>query len=111
MTYDDYRHAKHLNDIIPTVLYNNPHCGYDRYDMGEEYMKYMQFPYTYSVETYKYDDDYYQNMASQFYFRIEECDDGCEKNNVTANTVTFDIDNNDVSETNNDMGQMPLNHK
>lgn len=87
VTYEDYRHAKHLNDIIPTVLYNNPHCGYDRYDMGNEYGKYMSFPYTYSVENYKYDDDYYQNMASQFYFYSRMISG--EKTEVTANIYSF----------------------
>lgn len=70
VTVDDYRHAKHLDGIIPTILFNNPHCGYDRYDMGSEFMEYMQEPYKYAVDNEMFDDEYYTNMASQFRFTM-----------------------------------------
>ena len=97
---DDYLHAKHLDEIIPTILFNNPHCGYDRYDKGEEYKAYMETPYKYSAENYLYDDDYYQNMALQFSFAYENVElENEDKVFVNANTVTYGQGNR----TNQDM--------
>lgn len=87
VTIDDYRHVKHLDNIIPTILFNNPHCGYDRYDLGDEYKDYMQNPYKYSVSNYLYDDDYYRNMASQFHFDMST--ESGEKMDIIADTVLY----------------------
>lgn len=95
VTKEDYLHAKHLDSIIPSILFNNPHCGYDRYDMGEMYKEYMSHPYRYSVENEEYDDDYYANMASQFEFDSTSIytttDDGVydSKTIVTAQTDSY----------------------
>ena len=90
VTKYDYMHAKHLNDIIPSVLFNNPHTGYDRYDMGTEYKKYMETPYKYSADNYLYDDDFFQNMAQQFSFVFDNVvfseGDKCE---ITASTISY----------------------
>ena len=87
VTVEDYRHAKHLEELIPSLLYNNPHCGYGRYDLGEEYMDYLRNPYKYSVENYMFDDDYYRNMAMQFKFVMSEhAGDKCE---ITADTYEY----------------------
>lgn len=85
---EDYLHAKHLDEIIPSILFNNPHCGYDAYDCGMEYMKYMERPYSYSAENYLYDDDYYANMASQFHFAKTKVSQ--EKEQVTADTYNYE---------------------
>ena len=88
VTYEDYKHAKHLNDIIPSILYNNPHTGYGKYDMGSEFISYMNHPYKYSAVNYLYDDDYYQNMASQFTFPYKTNIN--EKIISTAETISYD---------------------
>ena len=93
VTVDDYRHAKHLDSIIPTILFNNPHCGYDRYDMGDEFTDYMQHPYKYSVENDLYDDEYYRNMASQFSFAMETVSPST-KMDIVANTYSIDNEDN-----------------
>ena len=93
VTYDDYQHAKHLDEIIPTILFNNPHCGYDRYDLGADYKKYMEYPYTYSVDNYLYDDEFYRNMASQFHFLYTDTQSQLpyrtEKESIVADTYAY----------------------
>lgn len=71
VTHADYVHAKYLADIIPSVLYNNPHVGYGDYDLGMDYIKYMEQPYKYSIDNYYFDDMKYNYMAQQFRFDTE----------------------------------------
>lgn len=70
VTHYDYLHAKYLNDIIPTVLFNNPHTGIGKYDDGEDFLSYMRMPYKYACENYAFDDERYVNIAKQFVFSI-----------------------------------------
>jgi hypothetical protein len=70
VTHVDYLHAKYLNSIIPTILYNNPHTGFGNYDMGNEYFEYMSEPYKFAYDTYNFTDDKHRNMARQFLFTI-----------------------------------------
>ena len=72
VTHEDYLHAKYLNDILPTIFYNNPHTGNGEYDLGKEYMEYMHAPYKYLFETYNFDDSRYVNIAKQFLFTVNE---------------------------------------
>lgn len=96
VTVEDYKHAKHLNDIIPLMLYNNPHTGYDRYDMGAEYKSYMNKPYKFSSENYLYDDDFFVNMANQFNFTSEEFEG--EKSLITASTISYEENRYSINE-------------
>jgi len=55
VTHEDYLHAKYLDDIISLNIGNNPHTGYGNYDMGREYIDYMQLPYKYAIENNMFD--------------------------------------------------------
>lgn len=55
VTHEDYLHAKYLDDIISLNIGNNPHTGYGNYDMGHEYIDYMQLPYKYAIENNMFD--------------------------------------------------------
>ena len=70
VTHKDYLHAKYLNDILPTIYYNNPHTGNGEYDLGKEYFEYMKTPYKYLFGTYNFDDNRYTNIARQFIFNV-----------------------------------------
>lgn len=72
VTHEDYLHAKYLNDILPTIFYNNPHTGNGEYDLGKEYMEYMHAPYKYLFDTYNFDDSRYVNISKQFLFTVNE---------------------------------------
>ncbi len=72
VTHEDYLHAKYLNDILPTIFYNNPHTGNGEYDLGKEYFDYMHTPYKYLIDTYNFDDTKYVNIARQFLFAINK---------------------------------------
>ncbi len=98
VTREDYLHAKHLDTIIPSILFNNPHCGYDRYDMGDNFKDLMSRPYRYSSDNELYDDEYYANMASQFKFEsvYEQTQEDDGKMVVTAETVVYDEQNDEL---------------
>jgi hypothetical protein len=111
VTRMDYLHAKHLNDIIPSILFNNPHVGYDRYDMGSEYKSYMENPYKFSADNYLYDDDFYQNMAKQFTFMYRTSTiTNDDKALVTANTIVYDDDSFTIN-THDGINEVPTNDK
>lgn len=55
VTHEDYLHAKYLDDIISLNIGNNPHTGYGNYDMGREYIDYMQLPYKYAIKNNMFD--------------------------------------------------------
>ena len=55
VTHEDYLHAKYLDDIISINVGNNPHTGYGNYDMGREYIEYMELPYKYAIENNMFD--------------------------------------------------------
>lgn len=117
VTKYDCMHAKHLNEIIPSVLFNNPHTGYDRYDMGSEYKSYMETPYKFSADNYLYDDDFFQNMAQQFSFAFDTVGftegDKCE---VAADTISYDtrgaiITQHSISSNTEEPYQISINDK
>lgn len=47
--------AIYLNSIIPDNIGNNPHVGYGRYDMGEEFFNYMKQPFKYAIDRDTFD--------------------------------------------------------
>lgn len=55
VTHEDYVHAKYLDEIISINTGNNPHTGYGNYDMGYEYIEYMELPYKYAIENNMFD--------------------------------------------------------
>ena len=95
VTHDDYIHAKYLNSIIPSILYNNPHTGNGEYDGGEDFFLYMQQPYKYEFETYNFDDEKYVEISKQLSFSLErisslECSD---KVSNILDTYHYEIEN------------------
>lgn len=71
ITHEDYVHAKYLNDIIPTIYFNNPHTGIGNYDMGRDFYNYIKQPYKYAFDTYNFDEGKYMDMARQFLFELD----------------------------------------
>lgn len=53
---DQFERAKYLDGIISSSAGNNPHVGYGRYDLGSEYMQYMQRPFKYFTDNYNLPD-------------------------------------------------------
>ena len=43
----------YLNSIVSTNLANNPHVGYGKYDLGNEFFEYMKKPFKYSIDKFK----------------------------------------------------------
>ena len=49
--YIEYsKKANYLDSIVPYNIGNNPHVGYGKYDMGEEFFEYMKQPFKYSFD-------------------------------------------------------------
>lgn len=75
VTHNDYLHAKYLNSIIPTILFNNPHTGNGNYDCGKSFFEYMENPYKHVYENYNFDDEKYVDIAKQFKYAITHVGD------------------------------------
>ena len=45
-----YKKAMYLNSIIGNKLGNNPHCGFGKYDKGDDFKKFMSEPFSYLTE-------------------------------------------------------------
>lgn len=63
--------ANYLNNIIPDNIGNNPHVGYGRYDLGNEYLEYMKQPFKYSIDSKNLDDILIEE-AEKIQFEISE---------------------------------------
>lgn len=59
-----YRKAMYLDSIISTDIGNNPHVGYGLYDLGQEYLNYMNQPFFYTLNNYSLDEDTRSDMES-----------------------------------------------
>lgn len=66
-----YERAQYLDSIISSNTGNNPHVGYGRYDLGQEYKSYMENPFKYYIDNYVLPDDVREEM-SEFGFNIDE---------------------------------------
>lgn len=47
-----YERAQYLDSILSTNIGNNPHVGYGKYDLGQEYKDYMSYPFKYYEDNY-----------------------------------------------------------
>mgnify|MGYP003309387814 CR=1 FL=1 len=75
---------------------------------GAEYKAYMENPYKFSADNYLYDNDFFQNMASQFGFANEDVAfDDAEKAEITATTVTYSTNGRDISNEPNSNNVQP----
>ena len=67
-----YNKAMYLDSIISTDVGNNPHVGYGNYDLGNEYLKYMETPFTYALDHYSMSDSVRDDMESIDFPRIKD---------------------------------------
>ena len=66
-TDPEYAQASYLYNIISTDVGNNPHVGYGKYDLGQEYREYMSQPFKYELDNYVLDDDERSELENLFY--------------------------------------------
>lgn len=66
-----YERALYLDSILSTNIGNNPHVGFGRYDLGNEYRAYMTNPFKYYQDNYKLTDDVFESM-DEYGFDITE---------------------------------------
>lgn len=57
--------AKYLDNIISTSIGNNPHTGYGKYDLGQQYLDYMRKPFKYYLDNYVLDSEIRDTMNSE----------------------------------------------
>lgn len=62
-----YARAKYLDNIISSSIGNNPHVGYGKYDLGNEYFEYMQRPFKYYTDKYNLPQDISGQINSEEY--------------------------------------------
>ena len=62
-----YARAKYLDNIISSSIGNNPHVGYGKYDLGNEYFEYMQRPFKYYTDKYNLPQDIYEQINNERY--------------------------------------------
>lgn len=96
--YKNYvQKAIYLDNIIPYTIGNNPHVGYGKYDLGNEYLEYMKQPFKYSIDTNNFEDINAKEEAETIEFQISEpnlCENNNEKIKIFADGVkTTDIGN------------------
>lgn len=66
-----YDKAMYLDSIISTDIGNNPHVGYGLYDLGQEYLNYMNQPFFYILNNYSLDEDTRSDMEDLEFFVSE----------------------------------------
>ena len=67
--------ANYLNNIVPNNIGNNPHVGYGKYDLGNEFIEYMRKPFKYSIDKNYFREDML-SMAEKITFDVRRGDDG-----------------------------------
>ncbi len=67
-----YNKAMYLDSIISTDVGNNPHVGYGNYDLGNEYLRYMEYPFTYALDNYSMPDSVREDMENIDFPRIKD---------------------------------------
>lgn len=72
VNYGDYLYAKYCDDMVLDNTGNNPHTGNGKYDLGNDYLTYLEKPFNYSETHGGFKEEYLQFMASQIRFEVEE---------------------------------------
>ena len=67
--------ANYLNNIVPNNIGNNPHVGYGKYDLGNEFIEYMRKPFKYSIDKNYFREDMLA-MAEKITFDVRRGVDG-----------------------------------
>lgn len=94
-THTDYLKAIYLDSLVSTNVGNNPHCGFGRYDAGEEYFDYMAHPYRDSVSNYDYDDPDIMHKAEGLRYCIDRHVVTDDNISLLDNGKMFDLRNDD----------------
>ena len=72
ITYEDYILSQYYESIIQDNLGNNPHTGKGNYDLGNQYVTYLQQPFYYSWTHYGFDTEDIDYMSELIKFQINE---------------------------------------
>ena len=64
-TEEMVRKAKYLDSIVSTSVGNNPHTGYGKYDLGNNFLEYIRKPFKYYLDNYILDADTRTLMESE----------------------------------------------
>lgn len=58
-----FKHIEYLESIMSSNVGNNPHVGYGKYDDGDEFLKYMEKPFKYSLDKKLINNLNYEQLA------------------------------------------------
>lgn len=72
ITPDDVEMAEYNNKLSFDNLGNNPHTGNSSYDLGTEYLEYLEMPFKHAIENYGFTNVGDEVMAKQFRFKVTE---------------------------------------
>ena len=89
VTDDDIKMAVYNDKLTLDTIGNNPHCGYASYDMGTEYLDYLEQPFKYPVEHYGFTNVEDRASAAQFMFSVQEYNDEKIANLVNDNQLRY----------------------
>lgn len=72
ITQDDLRLADYNDKLKLDNLGNNPHTGNGSYDLGTEYLKYLEAPFKNAIDNYGFSNVGDEVVAKQIKFRVSE---------------------------------------
>lgn len=72
ISYQDYQNMEYNESIIMDNLGNNPHTGKGGYDIGNEYLLYLNRPFYFAETHYGFKDEDIQLMAENVQFNVNE---------------------------------------
>lgn len=87
ITYDDYKEACYHDKLKSYNLANNPHVGYAKYDLGNEYYQYCVNPFKYIIDNVNIINDYNIYTAIKYFqYTISLQEDNTRIVNLTQET-------------------------
>lgn len=72
LTEDDIKMAEYYYKLKFDNFGNNPHCGYGNYDLGNEYLQYIETPFKHAIENYGFINAFDDVCAKQLKFKVTE---------------------------------------
>ena len=88
ITYDDYLLAVYYDNVVPDNIGNNPHCGFGKYDLGNEYYEHLIQPFTYPLKNYSFSNSEAENIAKLIRFNV-----GINNGEKMINTISNPTEN------------------
>lgn len=70
VTEDDYFEAQYIDNLVMDNIGNNPHTGLGKYDLGTEYVQYLERPFLYSEKFNGFNHEYLKLMAEHIRFVV-----------------------------------------